>query len=501
MNTDGPELSGGEADARALAGRVLAERYLLRAILAVGGMAEVWEAEDLVLGRAVAVKILHPQFAADPVVRQRFHIEAIAAARLVDPSIVAIYDTVDVDGCDAIVMELVRGRTLRDFLDERGSLDPIEVVHIGTEVAGALAIAHKSGIIHRDVKPANILLSDDGRVLVTDFGIAKVLDEPDLTRTAQVLGTVKYLAPEQVEGGPVDGRTDLYALGAVLYEAVCGDAPFRAETPAALALARMHRDPTRPSLVLTEVPVDLDRTIMRAMSREPGDRFASANDMRAALLSTRLDVLADPDADSEPDTPVPPPARTRRSRSGVIVALVVIAVLLLIALLVANTDAGRSFLSNTPATTSTTTPRQLAISTAHSFDPVDRTGFENESASMNAVDADSLTSWSTEIYNSRTFGNLKNGVGLVIDLAVEGPIGEVTIDSPTRGWSVEAKVATGAPTTLIGWGPTVASATDVRGTVTLDLHRARGNAILLWITQLSESPPWQVVITDVIVTS
>ena len=501
MNADDSGSPPVNQSGRALAGRVLAERYQLRQQLAVGGMAEVWEADDIVLGRAVAVKILHPQFANDLIVRQRFHIEAIAAARLVDPSIVAIYDTVDLDGCDAIVMELVRGRTLRDFLDERGALDPIEVVHIGAEVAGALAIAHKAGVIHRDIKPANILLSDDGRVLVTDFGIAKVLDEPDLTRTAQVLGTVKYLAPEQVEGGPVDGRTDLYALGAVLYEAVCGEAPFRAETPAALALARMHRDPTRPSLVLAEIPVDLETTVMRAMSRAPGDRFASANDMRAALLSTRFDVLADPTRTPGPLDGPPPTSRVKRGRSGIVVTLIVVAVLLLIALLVASTDAGRTFLSSQPATTSTTTPRQLAISTAHSFDPTDKTGFENEAAAMNAVDADSLTSWSTEAYTSRSFGNLKSGVGLVIDLAAEDVIGSIAIDSPSGGWSVEAYVATGAPTTLLGWGPAVASASDIHGSLTLDLHRARGNAVLLWITQLKDTPPWQVTITDVIVTS
>ncbi len=460
----------------------------------------MWEADDLVLGRAVAVKVLHPQFASDPQIRQRFHIEAVAAARLVDPSIVAIFDTVDLDGCDAIVMELVRGRTLRDFLDERGALEPIEVVHIGAEVAGALSVAHRAGVIHRDIKPANILLSDDGRVLVTDFGIAKVLDEPDITRTAQVLGTVKYLAPEQVEGGPVDGRTDLYALGAVLYEAVCGEAPFRAETPAALALARMHRDPTRPSLVLNDIPADLENTIVRAMSRQPGERFASANDMRAALRSTRLDVLADPST-----TPVqretPPHIRSRRGRSGIVVTVVVLAVLLLIALLIANTDAGKTLFSNQSESTTTTVPRQLAISTAHSFDPADRTGFENESAAMNAVDADSLTSWSTDAYSTRTFGNLKAGVGLVIDLAVEERVGSVTIDSPSRGWSVEAYVATGSPTTLIGWGPVRASATNVNGAITLDLDGAAGNAVLLWITQLDDTAPWQVTITDVIVTS
>ena len=461
----------------------------------------MWEADDLVLGRAVAVKILHPQFADDPVVRQRFHIEAIAAARLVDPSIVAIYDTVDFDGCDAIVMELVRGRTLRDFLDERGALDPIEVVHIGAEVAGALAVAHRAGVIHRDIKPANILLSDDGRVLVTDFGIAKVLDEPDITRTAQVLGTVKYLAPEQVEGGPVDGRTDLYALGAVLYEALCGEAPFRAETPAALALARMHRDPIRPSLVVDDVPLDLEDTVMRAMSRSPSDRFATANDMRAALRSTRLDVLADGQDRNVSAPPTPTPRRPRRGRSGIIVTIIVVAVLLLIALLVANTTTARTFFATEPATTTTTSPRQLAISTAHSFDPADRTGFENEAAAMNAVDADSLTSWSTDVYTTRSFGNLKTGVGLVIDLTVDDKIGTITIDSPSRGWSVDAYVATGAPTTLIGWGPIRASATDISGTITLDLRGASGNAILLWITQLGSNPPWQVTITDVIVTS
>lgn len=309
-------------------------------------MAEVWEATDETLGRAVAVKVLHPQFADDPTVRARFHTEAVAAARLVDPTIVAILDTVDIDGCDAIVMELVRGRTLRDWLDERGALDPVEVVHIGAEVATALAVAHRAGVIHRDIKPANILLSDDGRVLVTDFGIAKVLDAPDLTRTAQVLGTVKYLAPEQVEGGPVDGRTDVYALGAVLYEMLCGDAPFRAETPAALALARMHRDPTRPSMLLPRVPADLDATIMRALARPPSERFATATDLRAALLATRHEVTV---AAVEPEGSTVAIARPSH-RSGVVVLTIVLAVVVLLALLLANTSIGHRLFSSSPPT-------------------------------------------------------------------------------------------------------------------------------------------------------
>ncbi len=236
------------------AGRVLAGRYRLDRHLASGGMAEVWEATDEVLGRPVAVKILHGHLADDPGLRARFHHEAVAAARLVHPSIVAIYDTCEESGVEAIVMELVRGRTLRQFMDERVRLDPVEVVHIGAEVASALGCAHRSGIVHRDVKPANILLSDDGRVLVTDFGIAKVLDGPDVTSTSQMLGTVKYLSPEQVEGAAIDVRTDVYALGAVLYEAVCGEAPFRADNQAALALARLQRDPRPPHDVVAGVP-------------------------------------------------------------------------------------------------------------------------------------------------------------------------------------------------------------------------------------------------------
>lgn len=332
--------------------RRLADRYRMVRPIASGGMAEVWEANDETLGRAVAVKLLHPQFAADPTLRTRFHHEAVAAARLRDPRIVGILDTAELDGREAIVMELVRGRTLREWLDERTALEPVEVIHIGAEVATALAAAHRAGVIHRDIKPANILLSDDGRVMVTDFGIAKVLDAPDLTRTAQVLGTVKYLAPEQVEGGPVDGRTDIYALGAVLYEMLCGEPPFRAETPAALALARMHRDPTRPSAILPRVPVDLDDTIMRALARTPAQRWSTAIDLRAALLATRADVLVtDRGNDDEPVLV----ARPRRRRSGAALVVIIVAALIVLGLLLAGTPFGHRLLSSGASTPRTST--------------------------------------------------------------------------------------------------------------------------------------------------
>ncbi len=215
--TDRPSLDS-------LTGRLIGGRYRLDRLIATGGMAQVWEATDETLARKVAVKLLHPHLAADESFVERFRREAVAAARLSHPAIVSIYDTCSDGDVEAIVMELVHGSTLREYLNEHGALEPGQAVAILAEVADALDTAHRSGVVHRDIKPANILLSTDGRVLVADFGIAKA--GSDLTATNTTLGTAKYLAPEQVEGGAVDARTDVYALGVVLYEALCGRAPF-----------------------------------------------------------------------------------------------------------------------------------------------------------------------------------------------------------------------------------------------------------------------------------
>ena len=247
-------------------------------------MAEVWQAADEVLGRQVAIKILHPHLAADDTFVARFRGEAIAAARLHHPGIVAIYDTGHEHGAEAIVMELVRGHTLRQEIDQRGFLEPVEIVRIGAEVADALAAAHRAGLVHRDIKPANILMCPDDRVMVTDFGIAKIRDDPDLTQAGTMLGTVKYLAPEQVRGETVDGRTDVYSLGVVLFEALCARPPFVGDSPAATALARLNQPPPRPRTLRPTVPAGLDAVITRCLQLDPADRYPSAEDLRAALL-------------------------------------------------------------------------------------------------------------------------------------------------------------------------------------------------------------------------
>ena len=283
-----PPSSGPSQAAGVSAGALLGARYRLDELLASGGMAQVWLGTDEVLRRAIAVKILHQHLAADQTFVTRFRHEAIAVARLSHPSIVNVYDTCSDDGVEAIVMELVRGETLRTRLDD-GQMDPWVAANIAAQVAGALSVAHAAGLVHRDIKPANILLSEDGRVKVGDFGIAKAAESADLTQEGSFLGTAKYLAPEQVEAKPVDGRTDLYSLGVVLYEMLCGRVPFEADTSSSTALARLHSDPPRPRLVKAGVPRELEAITMRLLARDPAGRYPTATDARAALLGAGAD--------------------------------------------------------------------------------------------------------------------------------------------------------------------------------------------------------------------
>ncbi len=267
---------------------MLGGRYRLLSPIASGGMAQVWRAQDTSLVRQVAVKILHPHLATDQAFVSRFRREAVASARLSHPSIVAVYDTLSEGGVEAIVMELIEGRTLRAVLNEAGVLPPPDVVDVGMQISDALDEAHRAGIVHRDIKPANIMVGDDRRVMVTDFGIAKANKDADLTHTGTLLGTAKYLAPEQVAGEPVDPRADIYALGVVLFEAATGQPPFLAETDAGTALARLQGEVPRARTRNSAVPMGLDAVIARSMAREPANRFDRAATFKQALATADL---------------------------------------------------------------------------------------------------------------------------------------------------------------------------------------------------------------------
>ena len=283
---------------------MLGGRYRVERELGRGGMAKVYRGEDTVLGRTVAIKILAPQYADDPNFVTRFRREAQAAARLSNQNLVSVFDTGSDDGVHYIVMEFVEGKTLADYLSGGGRIMPERAIDIATDVCRALEAAHAQGVIHRDIKPGNIMLDQRGDVKVTDFGIARVTTNETVAQTAAVLGTASYLSPEQAQGQPVDARSDLYSLGCVLFEMVTGRPPFQGDSPVAVASKQVLEQPPSPSKLNPDVSPDLDAVILRAMAKNPANRYQSAEEMRADLDRVRrgLPVEATPLLPAEPGT-------------------------------------------------------------------------------------------------------------------------------------------------------------------------------------------------------
>ncbi|MGW3179591.1 protein kinase domain-containing protein [Kitasatospora sp. NPDC001119] len=267
-------------------GRALNGRYELVGILGVGGMATVWRGVDRVLGRQVAVKVLNGGLADDPRFAERFSREAQHAAMLVHPRIVMVFDSGVDQGTPFIVMELVTGRSLAALLAEQQVLPVERAVGIAAAVCEALSVAHAAGLVHRDIKPGNIMITDDGGVKVVDFGIARAGSSSNLTQTASVLGTAAYLSPEQATASALDGRTDLYAVGCVLTEMLTGATPFTAETPVAIAFKHVSEQPLPPSVRRPGLPPALDGAVLRLLAKNPADRPADAAAARAELLGT-----------------------------------------------------------------------------------------------------------------------------------------------------------------------------------------------------------------------
>jgi len=275
-------------------GSILDDRYQLIERRAGGASATVWMARDQTLDRLVAVKVLHPELAADVSIAGRFATEALTAATVNHPGLVAVYDTVT-DPVAAIVLEWIDGPDLRTRLD-LGPMEATEVAAMGASLSNALASLHATGLVHRDVKPANIMFTKAGLVKLTDFGIA-TSGRGDMTTTGVVLGTAKYLSPEQVRGLSIDGRTDLYALCVVLYEALTGQAPFRRDTDIATALARLDEHPVDPRVLRPDSPVALADAIMVGLEIDPDRRWSSAVALEAALGSPTTPArLLDPTA-------------------------------------------------------------------------------------------------------------------------------------------------------------------------------------------------------------
>src|SRR3954447_26429774 len=268
--------------------QVYSGRYELRRHVARGGMAEVYLAHDRLLDRPVALKVLFPELSVDRSFVERFRREAQAAANLSHPNIVSVYDWGEEENTYFIVMEYVDGRPLSTLLRSEGTLLPDRAAGICAEVAGALGFAHRNGVIHRDVKPGNVLLTNDGQVKVTDFGIARAANaEENLTQTGAVMGTATYFSPEQAQGTTVDPRSDIYSLGVVLYELVTGRPPFSGDNPVTIAYKHVREDPAAPRSRNPAIPVAFENIILQAMAKEPADRYQTAEDLRADLLRFR----------------------------------------------------------------------------------------------------------------------------------------------------------------------------------------------------------------------
>jgi serine/threonine-protein kinase len=268
--------------------RVLSGRYELSHLVARGGMAEVYRAHDRLLDRPVALKVLFPELSVDRAFVERFRREAQAAANLSHPNIVPVFDWGEDGGTYFIVMEFIDGRALSSILRTAGPMHPDRAAEIGADVAIALAYAHRHGVIHRDVKPGNVLITEDGIVKVTDFGIARAINtEESLTQTGAVMGTATYFSPEQAEGMGVDARSDIYSLGVVLFEMVTGRPPFMGDTPVAVASKHVRENPPTPREINPSVPPDLEAIILKCLAKSPEYRYATGDDLRVDLLRFR----------------------------------------------------------------------------------------------------------------------------------------------------------------------------------------------------------------------
>jgi serine/threonine-protein kinase len=500
-------------------GRVLGGRYRLEREIARGGMGTVWEADDPLLARSVAVKILDPAIGTDESIRARFRREAIAAAAVTHSNIVATYDTGEDDGIAYIVMELVHGITLRQLIDRDGAVGVGDAAAITYQVADALSVAHARGLVHRDVKPGNVLVQPDGRVKVTDFGIAKAADSggEELTRTGMVVGTARYLAPEQVDGRAVDERVDIYSLGLVLYEMLCGKAPFEADTDIATAVARLTTPPRPIRLECPSVPAGLEQVIDKALTKDPADRWPSALAFRDAVAPFRDDhTPAPPRADQTMPVRLPPrPAPTAaapvpaaaaagrtapapRSRS-LTPGRVALWTAVFVIGLVAGYLGYRAFEDEPASQAAPPTPvaRPLTIVGARDYDP-EGDGRESPDEVGAIWDNNVATAWSTEQYRQRDVGGLKSGVGLVIDLGAPKDIERLEVVAQDTDWSAQVYAANSVPDELAGWGPPRFTGTGLGALARLDLQPgAKAQYVLLWITDLPPGSPYRLRVAEV----
>jgi eukaryotic-like serine/threonine-protein kinase len=477
-------------------GTHLSDRYRLDAQVGSGGMSTVYKAFDTVLERCVAIKLMHRPLANDSDQLERFRREARAVAQLNHPHIVGVIDAGEDDRTPFIVFEFVEGETLKDRIRRNGRLAIPEAVAYAIEIARALGAAHAQGIVHRDVKPQNVLVDEEGTAKVTDFGIARTLDQEGLTADGRVLGTTDYVSPEQALGHPVTGQSDLYSLGIVLFEMLTGDVPFRGENQVAVAMKHVREELPDLQLRRPEVSSALAAVIDRATDKDLARRYADDGELIADLE----DVLAIETARSGQATgeatailrTLPARSRSRlplrtRINSRVALGIALLAVAAGAAVLLLAVDRTTRGTGSTPGAEQPagTVGVSLRRTAAHDYDPFGGDGEHPEQAAA-AVDRTVSSAWSTEGYRD---GLGKPGVGIYVDAAPSVSAVRMDIRTPTPGWRGEVYVAKDSvPTTVPGGWKSVGHIDSASKRTSVDLDTA-GNSYryyLVWITALPE---------------
>ncbi|HEY8103563.1 MAG TPA: protein kinase [Gaiellaceae bacterium] len=457
--------------------QLIAGRYELKDVLGAGGMSTVYCAFDTLLERNVALKILHERFIGDEDHVERFRREARAVAQLSHPSIVTVIDRGEEDGKQFIVFELVDGENLKELVERGGPLPVRRALELGLEVARALAFAHGQGLVHRDVKPQNVLLDRDGRAKVTDFGIARSLDAVGHTETGTVLGTSHYIAPEQARGEQVDDLTDVYSFGVVLWELLCGDVPYPGDS--FLSVAMKHVNEPVPSVLdrRPDTPLRLAALVEACMAKAPAERPPSM-DAVVAELEACLSELDAKDGDESTMIIKRPAARpTRPQRAPRRRARLPWLALLLGALLLAAVIAGIVLLGDGDDSPGGSGRQAVRLQGVASFDPPSAGGDGEEHSERvgDATDGDPATYWTTESY--RAFS--KPGVGVVLETS--GAPKQIVVTSDTPGFTAEIRAgdsAEGPFDTVVGEAQTVESST------TWNLDDTEARYLVVWITQL-----------------
>ncbi len=455
-----------------MVGEVLLDRYELQELVGSGGMSSVYRAHDRLLDRMVALKVLHEHYRADPEYVERFRREARSVAVLSHPNIVTVIDRGEQDNAQFIVFEYVGGENLKRLIERERPLPVATALSLATQVARGLSFAHRNGLVHRDVKPQNVLLNGDGQAKVTDFGIARAIDLPrGMTQTGTVLGTSDYIAPEQAQGQRVDEQTDVYSLGVVLYELLTGEVPFPGENFVAVAMRHINDPPPSVRAVRPDVPPRVDAAVQRAMAKRPSDRFPTMAD-----FGRELDACA---GDTEEGTQViaPPPRAVHRRRLSpwplVVVLLGVIAL----------GAAGAYLLFHATGSSPSHSGGSggvVRLSAVTAYDPFGTgTPGEDNVDAPKASDGNPASAWSTEDYHDGTLN--KPGVGLVLDAGKDATVKQIVVDTTTHGFTAVIRAGDSEK----HFPDTVSSSQVVSSaTTTFALSGSAHRYYLLWITDL-----------------